>query len=471
MGLFDDIKKKAGGLMDDAKSKISEIDWEEMKQKGGEFVDAVRSDMEDLKEKSSQTLGELQESASQAMSNFSEVGSEMLSEIQENSSRKLAEIADASSQKLEELRESGSELYDKASVIASDASQKIGDVVSSGVEKVSSVTLEDVSDTAIRGAKLVSGVQAYNDRKESMALLEQANDLKDEVEKENDRRRLESNHILEDFGQVRLSALKSTVGVFLEYMKRIQKNLKDKDYEINASLDIKPEEIEELETVEMNASQALKTTMAVGAVAGAAIAGVPAAVTGMVGALAAASTGTAISSLSGAAATNATLAWLGGGAISAGGGGVAAGAAVLTGVTCAATGIFAVAAAGIIAGAHYSKKHTEATEYLAQMQEYKSKMELAWTAMEGVNNRAKELKLLTLELKDRIETKLQELAPVIDVFDKENEAHMKLLQQATLMVKSMSELSQISLLDESGNLNEQSGIVKGKVEKVLNKNL
>lgn len=42
-----------------------------------------------------------------------------------------------------------------------------------------------------------------------------------------------------------------------------------------------------------------------------------------------ASTGTAISTLSGAAATNAALAWLGGGAIAAGGGGTAAGGALL----------------------------------------------------------------------------------------------------------------------------------------------
>lgn len=44
-----------------------------------------------------------------------------------------------------------------------------------------------------------------------------------------------------------------------------------------------------------------------------------------------AGTGTAISSLSGAAATNASLAWLGGGTVASGGGGMAAGAAVLTG--------------------------------------------------------------------------------------------------------------------------------------------
>lgn len=42
-----------------------------------------------------------------------------------------------------------------------------------------------------------------------------------------------------------------------------------------------------------------------------------------------ASTGVAISSLSGAAATNAALAWLGGGTLAAGGGGIAAGSAFL----------------------------------------------------------------------------------------------------------------------------------------------
>lgn len=42
-----------------------------------------------------------------------------------------------------------------------------------------------------------------------------------------------------------------------------------------------------------------------------------------------ASTGTAISALSGAAASNAAIAWLGGGALATGGGGMAAGQALL----------------------------------------------------------------------------------------------------------------------------------------------
>jgi hypothetical protein len=53
---------------------------------------------------------------------------------------------------------------------------------------------------------------------------------------------------------------------------------------------------------------------------------------GLVTVFGAASTGTAISTLSGVAATNATLAWFGGGALAAGGAGMAGGAAVLGGL-------------------------------------------------------------------------------------------------------------------------------------------
>jgi len=52
----------------------------------------------------------------------------------------------------------------------------------------------------------------------------------------------------------------------------------------------------------------------------------------LVSTLGTASTGTAIGTLSGAAATNATLAWFGGGALAAGGGGMAAGTVILGGI-------------------------------------------------------------------------------------------------------------------------------------------
>lgn len=69
---------------------------------------------------------------------------------------------------------------------------------------------------------------------------------------------------------------------------------------------------------------------AAGVGAGVAVAALgPTAAMGIATTFGVASTGTAISALSGAAATNAALAWLGGGALAAGGGGMAAGSAFL----------------------------------------------------------------------------------------------------------------------------------------------
>lgn len=69
---------------------------------------------------------------------------------------------------------------------------------------------------------------------------------------------------------------------------------------------------------------------AVGVGAGVAVVALgPTAAMGIATTFGVASTGTAISALSGAAATNAALAWLGGGALAAGGGGIAAGSAFL----------------------------------------------------------------------------------------------------------------------------------------------
>jgi len=81
----------------------------------------------------------------------------------------------------------------------------------------------------------------------------------------------------------------------------------------------------QLQAIGFEAIDALKTLAASGA-AGATAGFVS---YGAVGALATASTGAAISGLSGVAAANATLAWFGGGALSAGGLGMAGGARIL----------------------------------------------------------------------------------------------------------------------------------------------
>jgi hypothetical protein len=135
------------------------------------------------------------------------------------------------------------------------------------------------------------------------------------------------------------------------------------------------------------------------------------------------------------------------------------------------TGIIALASASVVATAYFSKKNTEATQYLADVKELKAKMELGWTVLDGVNKRAIELQDLTLQLKDRCMLYLDKMTDIMIGFDPKNEEHVKIFQQTAIVIKSMSELAQVPIMDDDGNVSEISGIAKGKILNVLNNQL
>lgn len=97
-----------------------------------------------------------------------------------------------------------------------------------------------------------------------------------------------------------------------------------------------------------------------------------------------ASTGTAIASLSGAAATNATLAFFGGGSLAAGGLGVAGGTAVLGGMVAGP----ALAILGIVMSAKASKKLDEAYSNKAEAQKIAAELSTATVMCNGIRRRA-----------------------------------------------------------------------------------
>ena len=226
-----------------------------------------------------------------------------------------------------------------------------------------------------------------------------------------------------------------------------------------------------MESIEMNAKEATATLLAGGGAAGAALAGVPSLVTGAVSALATASTGTAISTLSGAAATNATLAWLGGGSLAAGGGGMAAGSAVLAGVTGATMGVFALAAAGIVSSAVYSKKLTAANEYYEKLKVEEAKLKAAWVVVESINKRALELQSLTSELTNKAIMQLNYLEPLIYDFDNDDAYYVETFQKSALLSKAVGDISQVPLLDENGNVNKESELIQLEMKSILNTEL
>lgn len=322
-----------------------------------------------------------------------------------------------------------------------------------------------------KGLKVVSGVQAYQDRKEAKDIEGKAQILLQNLKSEDKKVRQRSKKILSEFGQCRLDSLKSVVGVFLKYLKVLEKNFKVKEYEILTQANITKVKYKEMASVEMNAREATATLVAGGSAASAALAGVPSLVTGAVSALATASTGTAISTLSGAAATNATLAWLGGGSLAAGGGGIAAGSAVLTGITGATMGVFALAAAGIVSSAVYSKKLTSANEYYEKLKIEESKLKAGWRVVESINQRALELQSLTTEITNRAVKQLDYLEPLIYDFDNNDAYYLETFQKSALLAKAVGDLSQVPLLDENGEVNKESELIQLKMKSILNSEL
>ena len=360
---------------------------------------------------------------------------------------------------------------ENASLVAKYAKEIAAETGQKASEMWNSEGVTKFRGSSKKAVRVVTGMQAVEDRRKSIKTREEADLLKAEIEGTNEALRDDLNDILETFGKYRLEALSATVGKFLHCLELMNQRAKGKEYEFLSEIDIMTEEIKEMESVDMKASDALRTLAVGGGFAAVGIIGTPAIVTGAVTAFCAASTGTAISTLSGAAASNAVLAWLGGGTLAAGGGGVAAGTAVLGVMTAGATIGLAVVAVGTLASRFYAKKNTEAEAYLADVKVWAEQMQASWTVLAGVKSRIIELHDLTCRLHEKAEVHMKDLEALAPNFDTNNEDHVKLFQQCAIMAKSMSELAQTPILDADGNISEQSGIVAGKTETILNTEL
>ncbi len=159
---------------------------------------------------------------------------------------------------------------------------------------------------------------------------ERADVIASVAQKKMTKARDELNEATTQFGQLKLEIYSGTIKEFVDEIGK----LKEIDFKDNLSISNDNKiSIGEIQLKEMGEMSIKATDMLKGVVTGAgagALSGMG--VFGLVSELGVAGTGTAIAQLSGAAATNATLAWLGGGTIAAGGGGMALGSVVLGGI-------------------------------------------------------------------------------------------------------------------------------------------
>ncbi len=208
---------------------------------------------------------------------------------------------------------------------------------------------------------------------------------------------------------------------------------------------------------ELKELQSMATSM-VGGLASGALAGALTAfgAYGAAGTLAAASTGTAIASLSGVAATNATLAFFGGGSLAVGGLGMAGGAMVLGGLVAGP----ALAVLGFVVGAKASANKHQAYSNLAKAREFEEEMDAASSLCMGIRKRANMFKRFLLSLNAVFEPLIYEMSEIIKRrgtdFREFSYEEKKTVAEAMAMAGAIKSILDTPILDDDGNLTPES---------------
>ena len=234
-----------------------------------------------------------------------------------------------------------------------------------------------------------------------------------------------------------LATIRLESTVVLGDVVKFLKNAKIKERDLSINFQITPQKLIEWQNASINAVHVLGGIVSAVASGASTAAGSY----GLIGILASASTGTAISSLSGVAATNATLAWLGGGTLAAGGGGMAAGTIVLGGIVVAP----ALLVASFFFGAKASDVENQVEKAISDMNIDEANKRIALSKLEILVKRITELKDNTHKLKTELEKLLKNSDPELD-----EDAYL-----VAKTAKALGVLLEICLLDKNGNLMEK----------------
>lgn len=182
---------------------------------------------------------------------------------------------------------------------------------------------------------------------------------------------------------------------------------------------------------------------------------------------ASASTGTAISSLAGAAATNATLAWFGGGSLAAGGFGMAGGMVVLGGIVTAPV----LAVGGMAMAAKAQQNLADAKKYQAEAQQAIEAMNNAIAILEAINDVALKFDWVIENLSQRMTPVLDTLESMLAVSGTNYYLYQKSQQQQVYVAVQFAQLLKLiletPLLTNEGGINNDCFQALAQGQKVL----
>jgi hypothetical protein len=297
-----------------------------------------------------------------------------------------------------------------------------------------------------------AGISGWSDMDEAKEIGENAQEDYQDALDYLDGQREETNQLAEYYGDFQMNVMIDTIGRFVDFIENNIGNSKQSQKKFLAGLDgISVKQVKEYKTATIEGEQFFQG--GIKAIGGAA-AGYGGAMS-LATSVGVASTGTAISGLSGAAATNATLAWLGGGSLAAGGGGMFVGSIVLGGITIAP----ALMIGGFVFASQAEKALTKAQKYEAKINKAIAEIEAIGDFLEQVRQRIYELGYLLKSLNERAIDGLDELES-LTYFDQNRDADR--FQQVALLIKAISEIMKTPVLDSEGQLNPATTTITAK---------
>jgi len=310
-----------------------------------------------------------------------------------------------------------------------------------------------------------SGIRGGMKMKEANDTMKLAQSKQEAAVRKFERENTATTELMDSLGKQELEILES-FNQFSDIIEKIQGRPEFKAYSKDG-INLPEYVAEELKKISAGAGVLLGGVggAAAGTAGGFAAAG---ATTSAVMALGTASTGTAISSLSGVAATNATLAALGGGSIAAGGGGMALGSAVLGGATLG----IGLLVGGVIFNVTGSKLSDKADEAYSQAQRTEREVnkiveyftELSWTAMS--------FKDILTKVEEQYRKRLGILDLVVNFSEKTNwedfTAKEKLAtENAVLLVGLLYKMCQVNLVLKASSDKELNKVNHETVDKSI----
>ncbi len=309
------------------------------------------------------------------------------------------------------------------------------------------------------------GAKAIHDNKKAKRINEDAQSIINSSKRKLKNARNSTKKSLESLGEMKFAICQNSLSDFVNKFERI-KNVKLESSTGLAELakfKIDKANFAQLKEITILASSMVGGTAA-GAVAGGAVAF---GAYGAAGALASASTGTAIASLSGAAATNATLAFFGGGSLAAGGLGIAGGTMVLGGLVAGP----ALAVLGFVMGAKASANLDNAYANCAKAKEAEEQINVLVSACKGIKKRSDMFISLLGKLDSLLCPMLERLQKVIERDGVDYRSYSQRTKQfiAVLVstVQAVKAVVDTPLLDEKGALTDESLKIGDSVEKFL----